>query len=110
GSALDLGALCTEPLGPLVHGRSGHGLEGDVVEPDLVAVERLVPLAPRLAHPERAARAPEVPDRLALLALHLAHPVPPERAEQVAVERQAALDRGSDDIDVVEARGPHGQP
>jgi hypothetical protein len=44
-------------------------------------------------------------NRLAALALDLARPVPAERAEQLAVERQAALDRGDDDVDVMQAGG-----
>src|SRR5207249_890933 len=66
---------------------------------------RLLALRLGLAEADRAARAPEVPDRLAALAFHLADAVPAERAEEVPIEGQAALDRGDDEIDVVNASG-----
>ena len=40
---------------------------------------------------------------LVALALHLADAVPAQRAEQIAVEGQAALDRRDDQIDVMNA-------
>ena len=51
--------------------------------------------------------ADQVPDRFAALALDLADPVPAERAEQLAVEGQAALDGGDDQVDVMDAAEPH---
>jgi hypothetical protein len=76
-----------------------------VVEADPVAV--VVALGLSRTQPDLAARAGEVPDRLAPLTFDLADPVEAERAEQVAVEGQAALDRGDDEIDVVDAGGTH---
>jgi hypothetical protein len=55
----------------------------------------------RLAQPERAPGPVEVVDRLASLPLDLTVAVPAQRPQQIAVERQAALDRGDDDVDVV---------
>ena len=77
------------------------------MQADPVAVEPAEAL--RLAEPDRAARPAEVPDRLAALALDLRDAVVAERAEQVAVERQAALDRGDDEVDVVDARRAHAE-
>src|SRR3954467_13710830 len=71
-----------------------------MVQPDAVAVVLAVTRL-RLAEPDLGHGAAEVPDRLAALALHLADPVPAERAEQLAVERQAALDGGDDEVDVM---------
>jgi hypothetical protein len=76
-----------------------------VVQADAVAVLLALARGRRLAQAERAARAAEVVDRLAALALDLGRPVPPQRAEQLAVEGQAALDRGNDDVDVMQAGG-----
>jgi hypothetical protein len=73
------------------------------MQPHAVAVVASV-VGLRLAEPDLRLVAEEVPDRLAALALYLADPVPSERAEQLAVERQAALDRGDDDVDVMD---PH---
>src|SRR5918911_3006231 len=73
------------------------------MEPDAVAVVRLVVRGLRLPQSDRGARPAEIPDRLASLALDLADPVEAERREQVAVERQAALDRRDDEVDVVDA-------
>src|SRR5436309_878517 len=64
-----------------------------------VAVVRLVALGLRLAEADRAARAPEVPDRLAALAFYLADAVPAERAEEVALdddEFQQVLERSTE--------------
>src|SRR5215218_5724633 len=77
---------------------------------DLVAVERRLARAQRLAHPERRAGTPQVPDRLTALTLDLADSVPAERAEEVTVEGQAALDRRNDEVDVVDPCGAHGNP
>ena len=78
------------------------GLEGKVVQPDAITVVGLR-LGLRLAQPDCGPWAAEVPDRLAALALDLADPVEAERAEQLGVESQAALDRGDDQVDVVDA-------
>jgi hypothetical protein len=43
-------------------------------------------------------------DGLAALSLDLAQALPAERPQQPAVERQAALDRGDDDVEVMNAR------
>src|SRR4029077_9072642 len=76
-----------------------------------VAVEAGRPFrraALRRADPDPRARPPEVPDRLAALSLDLANPVPAERTEQPAVEGQAPLDRGDDQIDMMDTtRGAH---
>ena len=39
-AALDLGALCAQPVGPLVDDGAGAGLEREVVQADLIAVVR----------------------------------------------------------------------
>ena len=75
------------------------------MQADPVAVGRS--LALRLAEADRAAGAAEVPDRLASLALDLADPRVAERPEQLAVERQAPLDRGDDQVDVMDAARAH---
>jgi hypothetical protein len=67
--AVELATLGARVLGSLVDRRPVRGLEREVVQPDLVAVDR-----------RRAALA------------------------QPAVERQAAFDRGDDEIDVVDQR------
>src|SRR2546423_15653602 len=77
------------------------------MEADLVAVEGPFPLALRLANTHRTPRPPEVPDRLAALTLHFADAVPAERAEQISVEGKAPLDRGDDDVEVVDAARAH---
>ena len=105
GAALDLGVVGAQPVGPLVDGRARDGLERDVVEADPVAVDLAAVLGRRLAQAEGAPRTCQVVDRLATLALDLAQPVPAERPQQLAVEGQAALDRGDDDVEVVDARG-----
>jgi len=57
-----------------------------------------------LAHHTGVARATAGADRtFATLTLHLADPVVAERAEELGVERQAALDRRDDEVDVVNA-------
>jgi hypothetical protein len=105
GAALDLRAAGAQPLGALVDDEARASLERQVVEADAVAVVRLVGVCLRLAQPDRAAGAGEVPDRFAALALDLADPVPAERLEQLTVERQAAQDRRYDEVDVVNACG-----
>ena len=89
----------------LVDELAGGRVEGDVVEPDPVAVAAAFAL--RLAKPDGAAGTAEVPDRLAALALDLADARVAERAEELAVEGQAALDRGDDQVDVVDAARGH---
>ena len=101
-AALDLGAASAQPVGALVDREARRRLEREVVQTDPVAVV-LVRGRLRLAQADRAAGAGEVPDRLAALALDLADAVPAERLEQVAVEGQAAQDRGDDEIDVMDA-------
>src|SRR5437899_11775749 len=75
------------------------------MQPDRVPVG--VPLALRLAETDRRPPPAQVPDRLAALALDLAEHVPAERAERLTVERQAAPDRGDDEVDVMDAAGAH---
>src|ERR1700751_2092842 len=75
------------------------------MQPDRVPVG--VPLALRLAETDRRPAPAQGPDRPPPLALDLAEHIPAERAEQVAVERQAALDRGDDEVDVMDAAGAH---
>jgi hypothetical protein len=101
-AALDLGAASTQPLGALVDREPRRRLQREVVQTDPVAVV-LVRRRLRLSQADRAARAGEVPDRLPALALDLADAIPPERLQQLAVEGQAAQDRGDDEIDVVDA-------
>jgi hypothetical protein len=105
GAALDLGVVGAEPVRALVDGSARDDLERDVVEADAVAVDLAAVSRRRLAQAERAARAREVVDGLAALALDLAQALPPERPQQPAVEGQAALDRGDDDVEVVDAGG-----
>src|SRR4051794_6874350 len=76
-----------------------------MVEADRVAVVCAGP-ALRLAQPDRRLLAADVPDRLAALSLHFAQAMPAERAEQLAIEREAALDRGDDEVDVMDAHEP----
>ena len=100
--ALDLGTPFAQPLGALVDCEPRRRLEREVVKPDAVPVVLLRGRL-RLAQPDRAYGAGQVPDRLAALALDLADAVPAKRLEQLAVEGQAAQDRGDDEIDVVDA-------
>src|SRR5918994_7632185 len=95
-----------QPAVALVDDVARGGVEREVVEPDAVAV-RPDPVALRLAEADRAARAAEIPDRLAALPLHFADPRVAERAEQLTVEGQAALDRRDDQVDVVDAGRGH---
>src|SRR2546428_781674 len=104
-AALDLGTDLVQPFGPLVDRGARVRLEANVVHADAIPVVGALGL--RLANPDRRARSVEVPDRLAALALDLRDAVPAERPEQVAVERQALLDRRDDQIDVMNARGAH---
>src|SRR5262245_5426218 len=106
-SALDLCAGVAEPVGPLVDGGARRRLDRDVMKSDRVTVVRGARGRLRLAQADRRRRPPEVVDRLAALALDLADPVVAERREQVAVERQAALDRRDDEVDVMYAGGGH---
>ena len=94
----------------LVDDRARDSLESQMVQSDPVAVDpavTLIRLCLCLAQPDRAARAGEVPDRLASLALDLPDPVIAERRQQLAVERQAALDRRDDQVDVMDAARAH---
>jgi hypothetical protein len=80
-----------------------------MVKPDRVAVVRAFSLGLRLANPQRRSVSLEVdvPDRLGALALHLIGLQVPERSQQLPIERQAAVERGHDDVDVVEAHAAH---
>ena len=77
-----------------------------MVEADLIPV--VLTLRLRLTEPDRAPLPPEVPNGLPALALHLGHPVPAERAEEITVKREAALDRRYDQVDVVNSTRAHG--
>src|SRR5262249_30876865 len=101
GPALDPRAARAQPVGPLVDRRPRPGLERDVVDAHRIAVVVSFDLC--LAQPDRDPRPREVPDRLAALALDLGDAVVAERGEQLAVERQAPLDRGDDPVDVLDA-------
>src|ERR671911_2482458 len=76
-----------------------------MVQTDPVAV--VLALGLSLSQPDRAAGAAEVPDGLTPLALHLADPVVAQRAEQLPVEGQAVLDRGDDEVDVMDTARAH---
>src|SRR5439155_3795835 len=106
--ALDLGAVRAQPLGPLCDRGARRRREAEVVEAQLVAVVLAARRLRRLAQADGPARPAEVVDRLAALALDLADPVEAERAEQLAVEGQAALDRGDDEVDVADLARAHG--
>ena len=103
--ALDLGSVRAQPVGALVDDAARDRFEGEMVETDRIAVVRARRL--RLAQADLRLVADQVPDRLAALALDLADPVPAERTEELAVERQAPLDRGDDEIDMMDAAGTH---
>jgi hypothetical protein len=51
--------------------------------------------------------ASEVEDGLSTLAVDLAHVRVAERGQQVAVPREAVLDRADDEVDVVDAAALH---
>src|SRR5437867_3611118 len=101
GPALDRRALLAQPARALVDDGPRPRLEAEMVQPRLVAVDRALSLALGLAQADSGPGPAEVPDRLPPLTLDLADPVPAERPEQVAVERQAALDRRDDQIDEI---------
>src|SRR5258708_19032091 len=101
--ALELGAGLAQPLGALVDDRARCDLEREMVQTRRVAVD--APRRLRLAQTDRRLAPAQIPDRLAALAFDLADPVPAERAEQLAIKRQAALDRGNDQVDVMDAAG-----
>ena len=88
--------------GPLVDCGARYDLDREMVQADAVAVVLARP-ALRLTQADRRVAAAQVPDRLAALAFDLADPVPPEGAEQLSVERQAALDGGDDEVDVMDS-------
>ena len=75
------------------------------METDGIAVVRPGRRCLRLAQRQRRADAlaVEVPDRLAALADDLVDLRVPERREQLAVERQAPVERRDDEIEVVES-------
>src|SRR5262249_575736 len=106
--ALELDPLGAGPIRDLVDLGPGVRLERNVVQPDRISIVRLVAL--RFAEPDRRAGPGQVPDRLAALAFDLSDPCVADRSEQIGVERQAARDRGDDEVDVVDTGGPHGQP
>src|SRR5262249_53433354 len=99
--ALDLGAPLPQPGRALVDRAARPRLERDVMHADGVAV--VASLRLRLAQPDRDAGTREVPDRLAALARHLLDAVVAERRQELAVEREAALDRRDDQVDVLDA-------
>src|SRR5215211_5348070 len=104
---LDLGAVLAQPVGTFVDEPARVRLERDVVQADAVSVEAAGCVGLRRPQPDGRAGAPEVPDRLAALTLHLREPVPAEGPEEVAVEGEAALDRGDHEVDVVDAGRAH---
>jgi hypothetical protein len=101
---LDLEPLRLCPGEPLVDGLARLGLERQVVKADGIAV---VGPGRRLCLPQRERGADtlavEVPDRLAALADDLVELDVAERREQLAVQREAALERGDDEIEMVES-------
>src|SRR6266508_3849272 len=105
--ALDLDPLSSNPLGPFVHLGPRVRLEREVMQSDPVAVVRLR-IRQRLAQADGGPRAGDVPDRLAALTFDLGDRVEAERAEQLRVEGQTALDRGDDEVEVMNARGAQG--
>jgi hypothetical protein len=111
--ALDLEAAFAQPASPLVHDVPRADVEAQVMEADRVAVVRSrVRIRLLLTKAERRDAGPldrEVPDRLAALASDLPEAGPADRAEQLTVERQAALDRADDEIDVAELGLRRGQ-
>src|SRR4029079_1141007 len=78
------------------------GFDREMVQPDAVPVDLAVG-GLRLAQADRRVAPVQIPDRLTALALHFADAVPPQRPEQLAVERQAAFDGGDDEVDMVDA-------
>jgi hypothetical protein len=106
---LDLNSLLDGPPVALVDGLLRRRFERGMVKPDRVAVVRAFALGLRLANPQRRSDslAVEVPDRLAALAFHVIGLQVPERSQQLPIEGQAALERGHDDVDVVEAHAAH---
>src|SRR5207253_2095548 len=104
--ALDLGAHGAQPVGPLLDGSARCRLVREIVQPGRVpgtgTCRRLC-----LPQTDLGLVAEQVPDRLAALALDLAAPVPAEWPEQLAVKGQAALNRGDDEVDVVDAARAH---
>src|SRR5581483_3131451 len=101
--ALEQRAVGPQPVGTFVHDRARRRLDREMVQADAIPVDVAI-AALRFAQADRAACALQVPDRLAALALDLADAVPAERTEQLAVERQAAVDRRDDEVDVMD---PH---
>src|SRR5262245_60939111 len=69
-AALDRDAASAQPVRPLVDVAPRRRLESDVVDTDAVAVERFLRRRLCLSQTERAARARDVPDRLATLSFH----------------------------------------
>jgi hypothetical protein len=57
----------------------------------------------RITQADHGAAARDVVDRLSTLADDLADAPVPERLEQLAVEGEAALERGDDEVEVVDA-------
>src|SRR4051794_1040306 len=106
-AALDLRTGRAQPLRALVDRGARRRVYGEVMQAYCVAVVRRPTRRLSLTQADRRGGTPQVVDRLAALALDLADAVIPERGKQVAVERQAALDRRDDEIDVVNAGGRH---
>src|SRR4051812_1725020 len=103
--ALEQRPVVPQPLRALVDDGPRERLEREMMEADRVAVVG-GGLALRLPQPDRRLRAADVPDRLAALPLNFAQAMPAERAQQLAIEREAALDRGDDEVDVMNAHEP----
>ena len=103
-AALDLGADVAGPVGDLLDRLPARRREGEVVQSDRVAVGS-VETRVALAQPDRPVGevAAEVNDPLPLLADDAADVDVTERAQQSFVEGQAALQRGDDEIDMMDA-------
>ena len=103
---IDLDVLRAQPCSTLVDVTSRRRLEREMMQSDAIAVVRRR-IGVGLAQADRLTGPAQVPDRLAALALDLADTGESERSEQLGVEGQAALDRGDDQVDVMDAAGAH---
>jgi hypothetical protein len=104
GIILDLEALRSRPAEPLVDDVAGRRLEREVVQPHGVPVVWLTRRRLRLPKAERSpdALAVEIEDRLPALAYDLVDLDEAERREQFLVERQTALERRDDEVEMVD--------
>jgi hypothetical protein len=102
---LDREPLRARPREPLVDARPRLGLEREVVQPDRVPVVRSRRRRLRLSQRQRRADtlSVEIDDALAALAEDVRGVGVAERSQKLLVERQAALERGDDEVEVVEA-------